>query len=211
MAFGLLLGLIGCTVAGIEGIQRDIEDTQERNKARRNGNLTYYDSYGHEHLTSTGRKVITTTMNGSKDVVIRDIKNDKVYYNLSQMRRDKEPKIEKTLCVGRVPSMPAGYRVTFWDYNKFDNKYLQPPKGIDYVEIFTPWNNKEMLELYTKKRGIINEHNRKIWNKYLYDYCYQWKYFYYIEEKNDKHIKFEDFINQNNYPTFEEFVIKYNL
>ena len=213
--FGILLGLIGCTVAGIEGMQRNIEDIQERSKARRNGNLTYLDSYGHEHLTSTGKCVITTTTNDSKDLVIRDLKGDTVYYNLSEIKRNSKPQKKKKLCRNSLPSMPRGYEVTYWEYVEHENDYTSIPRGVDYVKIFTPYNDNEMLEKFETdicNKNKINEWYRNMWNKHIYNNMYNDKWILYEKETGDYSIKkLEDFIKKNNYPTFDEFVKKYNL
>lgn len=214
MAFGLLLGLIGCAVAGIEGIQRDVEDTQERNKAMRNGNLTYYDSYGHEHLTSNGRRVITTTMNGSKDVVIRDLKSDKVYYNLSEIRRANEPKKKMKLHRRGSARLPHGFEATFWDREDYPS-YCGIPDGVKFVEIFTPWNNKEMDDIFKEKEPNKyekkNDKMRREYNEKFYWFCYGDEYKKYRIETHNWDMKFEDYIKINNYPTLEEFINKYNL
>lgn len=212
--FGILLGLIGCTVAGVEGIQRDIEDTQERNKARRNGNLTYYDSYGHEHLTSNGRRVITTTMNGSKDVVIRDLKSDKVYYNLSEIRRVNEPKRTKELYRRGSNMFPAGFEVLFYCKRKLP-EYVGVCDVDEFVEIYTPWNNEEMDRIFKEKNPSKytrkNEEMRQEYNERMYRLRYGDEYDTYKKETREWDMKFEDYIRMKNYPTLEEFIKKYNL
>ena len=212
MAFGLLLGLIGCAVAGVEGISRSIDDDLDRARAKRTGELTYMDSYGRDHLTENGRRVRITVINGQK--VIQDIKTDKVYYNLTAIENAKKPKFRKLY---RKPLYNGNIiEVTFWSDIKLPEKGMGYPGSIEYVEIFTAWNNEEMRKKFEKNEPFqykikFNEEGRKWYNQIIYDRCYKDRYNKYKKEKRNWELTFDEYIKMFNCPTMEEFVKKYNL
>ena len=231
MAFGLLLGLVGCAIAGKEKISRDVEDDMERKYARLRGDLTYRDSYGREHLVSNNRRVMTTTSVTGNSVVIQDVKTGKTYYNLTDIRnanlkksmelRDARIRKEKEDENGKIiaEAIRDGkkyYYINVWDEKKkvWDKEprlvktgergWIESTRSpLQYVEFDVVMLYKEDKKYYFDR--IENVRIRKQ-GKHLREDAYD-KYVRLCEGK----WMYNGNMNKKPEMTYEEFIKKYNL
>lgn len=106
--FGWLYGLFCFSAKGIGKAQRAIWDEQNRERAKQNGQDTYYGKNG-EHLVSNGRSVWRKRDRNGDDV-LADLYTGEVYKNYSQEKR--EAKVKEALENGEtvLDADPKEYR-----------------------------------------------------------------------------------------------------
>lgn len=88
--FGIFYLLFNGTMSGIAKTKQKIENKNAKERAKLNGNLTYYGENG-ERLVSNDRSVYRKTING--DDVLADLYTGEVYKNFSEEKRRKKEKM----------------------------------------------------------------------------------------------------------------------
>ena len=133
--FGILYTLFGLGVNGVNKIKESVDDSNNREKAKRNGELTYYGKNG-QHLVSNGR-LIHRGHNHSGDEVVKDMYNGKIYVNLSEEERKKI--IDKALQEGRTVVDTGSYDHSNPFYRYFKDKwwFRRYDLNVRYIDIET--------------------------------------------------------------------------
>jgi len=91
--FGIFYLIFNRAIFGVAKIKEEIDNEDARDRAYKNGNLTYYSTKG-ETLVSNNRQVYRTIVNG--DEVLKDVYNGDVYKNYSEEKRNiKEHKAKE--------------------------------------------------------------------------------------------------------------------
>lgn len=84
--FGIFYVAYNALMSGANKVDKGFVDAQNRERAMKSGNLTYYGRDGGLYLCENGRQVVRTYDRLTGDDVIKDFKNGKVYYNLTRFR-----------------------------------------------------------------------------------------------------------------------------
>ena len=82
--FGIFYLLFDRTMYGISKIRQDVENMNARDKAKKQGNITYYGENG-ERLVETDKSVYRKYQNG--DLVLADLYTGQVYKNYTEEKR----------------------------------------------------------------------------------------------------------------------------
>ena len=103
--FAIFYGIYNGIMAGINGIDKNYQNSKERAKAMKLGNVTYY-SGGQLYLTENGRQVVKSWDRLTGHDVIRDIRNGKIYYDLTLIKKQQKVKeaIRKGETVYQTPN-----------------------------------------------------------------------------------------------------------
>lgn len=116
--FGFLWGLFTLGAVGVDKYNRVSQDEENRERARKNGDLTYYGSRGNEYLTENGRWVWTKIDHNTGNEVIADMKTGQIYYNLTEMRKkehinrmaNREKTVRFSVSGERIPTYYGKYK-----------------------------------------------------------------------------------------------------
>lgn len=76
-------------MAGINGIDKNFNNSKARAKAIEEKDITYY-SGGQLYLTENGRQVVRSWDRLTGHDVIKDLRNGKIYYDLTEIQKEKE-------------------------------------------------------------------------------------------------------------------------
>ena len=86
--FGIFYGIYNAVMAGINGIDKNFQNSTDRAKAMDSGDITYF-SRGQMFLTKNGRQVVKSWDRYTGHDVIKDIRNGKVYYDLTKYKNEQ--------------------------------------------------------------------------------------------------------------------------
>ena len=93
--FGIFYAFYNGVMAGINGIDKGFVNSTNRARAIKKGDVTYHGRNGGEFLCENGRQVFRGTDRRTGDTVIKDFRNGKIYYNLTDVARQKQIKYYK--------------------------------------------------------------------------------------------------------------------
>ena len=141
--FAIFYGIYNTVMAGINGIDKNFQNSTARAKAMDLKEVVYF-SGGQMYLTENGRQVVKSWDKYTGHDVIKDIRNGKVYYDLTIIKQEQE--IKKYISEGR----------TVYEIDKKDEP--------------TAWYHKRRTGIYCIKRDIETKHFvHEIWiNKYRF-------------------------------------------
>lgn len=116
--FGVFWGLFTLFAWGTDNVNKNATTSENRSRAKADGQLTYYGARGNEYLVENNKWVSTKIVNGQE--VIADMKTGQIYYNLTEMR--KKRKEEEYLKEGKT----VRFKIEDEKHQYYYGKYRQP-------------------------------------------------------------------------------------
>lgn len=138
--FSVFHGLFTLFAIGANHISKNIQDERNKNQSRKNSGLTYFGSHGNEYLIENDKWVSTKTDLKTGHEVIADMKNGKVYYDLTDIKRKNEE------CKQINQGKTVRYKMSH-EKNKLCGKYKQSFCWVD-IESQVPVDNVYINGVY---------------------------------------------------------------
>lgn len=122
--FSIIHGLFSLFAIGVDNWSKTSTNITNKQRAIQNGSKTYYGARGNEYLVDNDRWVYTKINDQGEEVIV-DMKNGRLYYNLTQEKKRKEE--ERCIQQGKTvrPHMENECRHFYY------GKYKQPFNIVD--------------------------------------------------------------------------------
>lgn len=119
--FSIFHGLFTLLAIGINKANIKSDNNSNRERAKINGNLTYYGSRGNEYLVENN-KWVSTKRNKQGETVIADMKTGQIYYNVSAKEKElKEKELKKQ---GKTVRTRMSYEIKSVKFKDFKQSYF---------------------------------------------------------------------------------------
>lgn len=213
--FSIIHGLFSLFAIGVDNWSKTSTNITNKQRAIQNGSKTYYGARGNEYLVDNDRWVYTKINDQGEEVIV-DMKNGRLYYNLTQEKKRKEE--EKCKQQGKTvrPHMEDECRKHYYGkykqpfhlididsgipvnditingikfYIRLDNgKVLRLVDNCNMENKVGCWNTEEIINLINDRQNKLRTELEK------HDYYWiRWNFFFhsryvYIDNKKEIHV-----------------------